>query len=79
MKIDEVRIYAEVLEQGLDFKKYILKYLPKVLVKNIYSKKKNGEFNKTDSLTDRIRRVKDIDVLITAVSENNEYPLLIVE
>lgn len=79
MRIDEIRIYAEVLEQGIDFKNYILKLGYNISIKNIYTKKLRGEFSKKDSLIDRIRKVKDIDVLITAVCSNEEYPLLLVE
>lgn len=79
MKIYEIRIYAEVLEQGIDFKEYISQLGYNVLIKNIYTKKLRGEFSETDTLIDRIRKVKDIDVLITAVCSNKEYPMLLVE
>ena len=79
MIIDEIRIYAEVLEQGLDFKSYITASGYKGKVSNIYSKKARGEFSSEDSLVDRIRKVKDVDVLISAISERSEYPLLMVE
>ncbi len=79
MNIDEIRIYAEVLEQGLDFKEYIKRYNSELLIKNIYTKKISGENQTDDSVVDKIRKIKDIDVLITAVSNNNEYPLLIIE
>lgn len=79
MKIDSIRIYAEVLEQGIDFKKYLKKsgYAGKII--NIYTKKISGEFSSSDSLIDRIRKVKDIDVLITVVSNGEEYPLIAIE
>lgn len=35
MRIDEIRIYAEVLEQGIDFKNYILKLGYNIPIKNI--------------------------------------------
>lgn len=79
MKIDEIRIYAEVLEQGLDFKEYVQKAGFEGTVRNIYTKKGRGEFVPTDSLVDRIRKVKDVDVLITAVSSEREYPVLMIE
>lgn len=79
MKIDEIRIYSEVLEQGMDFKEYIKNINADIIVKNIYTKKLRREFNNNDSITDRIRKVKDIDVLITAISDNKEYPLLLIE
>lgn len=78
MKVDELRVYSEVLEQGLDFKEYLNSF-SQLPVKNIYTKKLRGEFSTGDSLIARIRRVKNIDVLITAVSGNAEYPILLVE
>lgn len=79
MDIKEIRVYAEVLEQGIDFKEYLQKagYDGKVI--NIYTKKSRSEIVSKDSLTDRIRKCKDVDVLITAISNRNEYPLLMVE
>lgn len=79
MRLDEIRVYSEVLEQGIDFKEYIRKIKPNLIVKNIYTKKIRSGFNSTDSIIDRIRKVKDIDVLLTAISGENEYPLLLVE
>lgn len=79
MRLDEIRIYSEVLEQGLDFKAYILGTGAAAPVKNIYAKKLNGEFSAADSIIDRIRRVKNVDVFITVVSGDCEYPLLLVE
>ncbi len=79
MKIEEIRIYAEVLEQGIDFKEYILKSGITCPIKNIYSKKIHGEIISTDSIITRIRKSKDVDVLITAISSNKEYPLLMIE
>lgn len=79
MKISELRIYAEVLEQGLDFKKYIAKILPECPIKNIYTKKLRSEIISSDSIIDRIRKVKDVDVLLTAICGNEEIPVLMVE
>ncbi len=79
MKIDEIRIYSEVLEQGLDFKEYIKNINSKLVVTNVYTKKLRGEFKDGDSIIDRIRKVKDIDVLITSISNSKEYPLLLIE
>ena len=79
MKIDELRIYAEVLEQGLDFKEYLLANGADFEIKNIYAKKARSEITSADSLVDRIRKSKDVDVLLTAISGNNEFPLLMVE
>ncbi|MBQ9648701.1 MAG: hypothetical protein IJV43_10135 [Oscillospiraceae bacterium] len=79
MTINEIRVYAEVLEQGLDFGEYIRQagYTGKIV--NVYAKKARDEFSERDSKVDRIRKVKDVDVLISAISEDNEQPLLMVE
>lgn len=79
MKINSIRIYAEVLEQGLDFKEYIKKAGFKKQINNIYTKKARAEFSKNDSLMDRIRKVKDFDVIISAISDNQEFPLVLIE
>ena len=79
MQIDSIRIYAEVLEQGLDFKKYIQKVGYTCDIQNIYTKKKRGCFSDSDSLIDRIRKAKDVDVLVTAIADKKEYPILMVE
>ncbi len=79
MVINSIRIYAEVLEQGLDFKEYIEKAGFNGKIYNIYTKKGRKEFSENDSLVDRIRKCKDVDVLISAISDNKEYPLLLVE
>ena len=79
MIIEEIRIYAEVLEQGIDFKEYIYKCGLSCPIKNIYSKKIHREIKNEDSIVTRIRKSKDADVLITALSNNHEYPLLMVE
>ena len=79
MKIDCIRIYSEVLEQGVDFKEYLFNAGYKGSCINIYAKKERGTFVETDSLTDRIRKCKDVDVFITAISDDAEYPILMVE
>ena len=79
MNISEIRIYAEVLEQGLDFRSYVEQTGFKGIIKNCYTKKARSEFSTTDSLIDRIRKVKDVDILISAITNNEEYPLLMVE
>lgn len=79
MKFDEIRIYSEVLEQGMDFKEYIEKITTEITCRNVYTKKARGEIVATDSLVTRIRKSKDVDVLLTAISNGNEYPLLMVE
>lgn len=79
MVINEIRIYAEVFEQGLDFKNYICNTGFDGRIINIYTKKARGSFKAQDSLVDRIRKVKDVDVLITAIASGQEYPLLMIE
>ena len=79
MKINAIRIYAEVLEQGLDFKEYIQATGHNGPVFNSYPKKSRNEFSANDSLIDRIRKAKDVDILISAISGECEYPLLMVE
>lgn len=79
MKIDQIRVYAEVLEQGIDFKEYIQSIDKSLPVINVYTKKARGEITSTDSLIERIRKSKDVDVLLTVISDKKEYPLLMVE
>lgn len=79
MKIDTLRIYAEVLEQGIDFKEYFQDIGIDCPIMNIYTKKVHGEIVSSDSLVSRIRKSKDVDVLITAICNNKEIPLLMVE
>ena len=79
MRLDEIRIYSEVLEQGIDFKEYIKNISPDIKSINIYTKKARGEIVNSDSLVTRIRKSKDVDVLLTAIFEGCEYPLLMVE
>ncbi len=79
MKIDVIRIYAEVLEQGIDFKEYFQSIGIECPIINIYTKKVHGEIVSSDSLVSRIRKSKDVDVLITAICNNQEFPLLMVE
>lgn len=79
MKIEVLRIYAEVLEQGIDFKEYFQSIGIDCPIINIYTKKVHGEIVSSDSLVSRIRKSKDVDVLITAICNNQEIPLLMVE
>lgn len=79
MNITEIRIYAEVLEQGLDFRSYVERTGFNGKIKNCYTKKAKSGFSESDSIIDRIRKVKDVDVLISAISNNEEYPLLMIE
>ena len=78
MKVDEIRIYSEVLEQGIDFKEYLSHIVDYgIKIKNIYTKKSRGEITDQDSLVDRIRKSKDVDVLITCIS-NKEYNIRLI-
>ena len=79
MNINTIRIYAEVLEQGIDFKEYFKEIGITCPIINIYTKKVHGEIVSSDSLVSRIRKSKDVDVLITAICNNQEIPLLMVE
>lgn len=79
MRIDEIRIYSEVLEQGLDFKDYFLKAKIQAPIKTVYAKKGRSANSKSDSLVTKLRNCKDVDVLITFISSNKEYPVLMVE
>lgn len=79
MRIDEIRIYAEVLEQGLDFKEYISDLGYSCPIKNVYTKKSREAISQNDTMIDRIRKVKDIDVFITVLCAGNEFPVLLVE
>ena len=79
MKIDEIRIYSEVLEQGLDFKDYFLKAKINAPIKTVYAKKGRNSSSKDDSFVTRLRNSKDVDVLITFICEKKEYPVLMVE
>ena len=79
MRIDEIRIYSEVLEQGLDFKDYFLKAKIGAPIKTIYAKKGRNSSSEDDSYVTRLRNSKDVDVLITFISDKKEYPVLMVE
>jgi hypothetical protein len=79
MIINEIRVYSEVYEQGLDIKDYILNINKDFTVKNIYSKKNRNKFNASVSIIDKIRSIKDIDILVTFVCENSEYPIALIE
>ena len=77
MKIDEIRIYAECLEQGLDFKEYLIDTnLP---IKNIYLPKLRGEINSADSQLLKILKLKSFDLALSVIVGNSEIPILLVE
>ncbi|WP_231860254.1 hypothetical protein [Helicobacter himalayensis] len=79
MKIDELRIYAECLEQGLDFKEYFSKINKDFGIKNIYFTKIRGNLLATDSILQRISKLKDFDVIVTILCDSKEFPILLVE
>jgi hypothetical protein len=79
MNINRIRVYAEVYEQGIDLKEYILKINKNLKVENIYSKKGRGSTSHTDSIVEKIRKTKDIDLLLTAIVDDKEIPLLMIE
>lgn len=79
MTIDSIRIYAEVLEQGMDFKEYLQRSGLVCPIQNVYAKKIHGEICDADSIIERLRKSKDADVLITVISGDQEYPLLMIE
>lgn len=79
MKIDEIRIYSGCLEQGLDFKSYILEIDKNLIIKNIYPTKNRDAISESDSILQKITKLKDFDIAITIVSKEQEIPILMVE
>ena len=83
MKATEFRIYFEVLEQGFDIKDYLTATCKNLGIASniqlIYSKKIRSPLVESESIINRIRKIKDIDLLITAVYNDSEYPLLLIE
>ena len=79
MKIDEIRIYSGCLEQGLDFKNYFLEIDKNLLIKNIYPTKNRGTILESDSILQKITKLKDFDIAITIISRKQEIPILMVE
>lgn len=75
----EIRIYAECLEQGLDFKEYLHNINSSFNIKNIYLTKARGNITTIDSILQKITKLKDFDIIITIVSCNQETPILLVE
>jgi hypothetical protein len=78
MIINEVRIYSEVYEQGIDIRDYILSINKNLIIKNVYSKKSRGKTT-NNSVIEKIRNSKDIDILVTFIDGDKEYPILIIE
>ena len=79
MRIDELRIYSGCLEQGLDFKNYFLNIDKNLLVKNIYPTKARQAIRQSDSILQKITKLKDFDLVISIISHNKEIPILLVE
>ena len=79
MKIDEIRIYSGCLEQGLDFKSYLLEIDKNLIIKNIYPTKNRDAISESDSILQKITKLKDFDIAITIVSKEQETPILMVE
>lgn len=83
MKIQKMRVYCEVYEQGLETKDYLISVLQeKEIVCDIdiiYTKKVRGEFLPNESIVTRIRKIKDIDIMVTLLSEGKEIPIVLIE
>ena len=83
MKIQKMRVYCEVYEQGLETKDYLVSVLQEkeidCEIDIIYTKKVRGEFLPNESLVTRIRKIKDIDIMVTAISDDNEIPIVLIE
>lgn len=83
MKIQKMRVYCEVYEQGLETKDYLISVLQeKEIVCDIdiiYTKKVRGEFLPNESIVTRIRKIKDIDIMVTVLSEGKEIPIVLIE
>ena len=83
MKIQRMRVYCEVYEQGLETKDYLKSVLQEKGIDSeidiIYTKKVRGEFLPNESLVTRIRKIKDIDIMVTSLTENMEIPLVLIE
>ncbi len=83
MNIQKIRVYCEVYEQGLETKDYLASVLQEkemdCEIDIIYTKKIRGEFLPDESLVARIRKIKDIDIMVTAISEEKEFPIVLIE
>ena len=83
MKIQGIRVYCEVYEQGLETKDYLVSVLQEKRIDCeidiIYTKKVRGEFLPNESLVTRIRKIKDIDIMVTAITYRMEIPLVLIE
>lgn len=83
MKIQRMRVYCEVYEQGLETKNYLTSVLREKRIDCeidiVYTKKIRGEFLPGESLLTRIRKIKDIDITVSAISGNAEIPIVLIE
>ncbi|MDY3113011.1 MAG: hypothetical protein SOW25_01625, partial [Helicobacter sp.] len=79
MKINSIRIYAECLEQGLDFKEYLLEIDNKLTIDNIYIPKPKGKMLDNDSKLFKILKLKNFDLAISAICKDKEIPILLIE
>lgn len=83
MQIQKLRVYCEVYEQGLETKDYLDSVLKEreidCDIDIIYTKKVRGEFLPNESIITRIRKIKDIDIMVTAISEDKEIPVVLIE
>ena len=78
--IDSFRIYCEVYEQGLDIKEYVEIAEEELSIKTnvdiVYTGKK--EFT-TNNVVNRIINAKKTDLMLTALSDDIECPILVIE
>lgn len=76
MKIDSVRVYSGVYEQGLDLSEYLGGVCSDIQI--VYA---SGNFNKylNSSLVAQVKKKKDFDALISIISEGKEYPIIMIE
>lgn len=83
MRIQKMRLYCEVYEQGLDIKDYLISVLEEKKINceidMVYAKRLRGEFFPDESIITRIRKVKDIDIMVTALFEDREIPIVLIE
>lgn len=83
MDIQTLRIYCEVYEQGLETRDYFSSILSEKNIESeiniVYVKKVRGEFLPNESIVTRIRKIKDIDIMVTAITDNKEIPIVLLE
>lgn len=80
MEIKSIRIYAECLEQGMDFKDYLLEIDQSLEIYNIYIPKTREEILPLDSKLSKILKLKNFDLAISIITrDNDEIPILLIE